>query len=102
MQANDNDIVYFCIRNDKQLGILVESMTTADNTYFFKHHDQPISRHCDQLQRIVLQAEVKRTRKISVDIFEFRFEYFLRNTATFRGKPLTRLTHKSTKVAIFC
>ncbi len=88
MQAHDSEIVDFCIRNDKQLGILVESMTTADNIYFFKHHDQPIFRHCDQMQRIVRQAEVKRTKKISVDIFEFRYEYFLRNIAMFRGKPL--------------
>lgn len=88
MQAHDNNIMDFWIRNDKQRGILVQSMTTADNIYFFKHHDQPIFRHCDQMQRIVLQAEVKRTKKITVDVFEFQSEYFLKNIAMFRGKPL--------------
>lgn len=83
--------IKFGIRNDKNRGLLVETMETADgNVHFFKHHDQPLSSHCQQLQNIVIAANVRRARKLLIDVTEFYLEYFQAsdNTAMFRATKL--------------
>lgn len=92
-------IVEFTLHYDKYRGILLEKFSTDNNEYFFKHHDQPIHRHCEQMKRIVQTADVKRSKKIRVDIAEFIYEYFRNNTATFKGCPLKSVNGQIEKVS---
>lgn len=67
----------FVVRNDKYRGLLIESLETTDgNVYFFKWHDQPLHRHCEQMQNIIIAANVQRTRKMLIDVTEFFTQYF--------------------------
>lgn len=82
----------FGVRHDKHRGILVETLETADgNVYFFKMHDQPISKHCQQMQNIAKLANVQRARKLHIDITTFAHEYFriTDKAIVFRGTKLT-------------
>lgn len=94
--------VKFTVRNDKIRGILIERMATKNNMFFFKYHDQPSTRHCEQMQKIIEKMNVKRTKTISVNIIEFAHEYFHNNMASFKRAPLESInsqlqnTHTST------
>ncbi|KAJ6634622.1 hypothetical protein Bhyg_13198 [Pseudolycoriella hygida] len=91
----------FGIRNDKNRGLLVESLETADGTvYFFKHHDQPLSSHCQQLQNIVKAANVRRARKLHIDVTEFSHEYFQPSdmAVMFRATKLQSVRDQAEKV----
>lgn len=79
--------VIFGVRNDKNRGILIETLESPDsNVYFFKYHDQPLDSHCDQIQRIIKAANVKRTKKMRINITEFSHEYYHQPEKTFMFK----------------
>lgn len=65
----------FGIRNDKQRGLLIETLKIKDE-YFFKYQDQPVDRHCQQMQNMLASHNIKRSKKISVDITPFLTEYY--------------------------
>lgn len=66
----------FGVRNDKYRGLLIETLTTLDSeVYFFKYHDQPLMRHCEQVQAIVRKSNVIRSKKLQIDLVEFLHEY---------------------------
>lgn len=81
-------VVTFTVRQDKTRGMLIESLAKGDDVFLFKFRDQPIDRHCKQIQQIVRLANVKRSKKINVDITEFLQEYFLGEKYDFRGTSL--------------
>lgn len=58
----------FTVRNDKSLIVGEALQTTDGNEYFFKFHDQPITRHCQQIQNIAKMANIQRTKKSHVDM----------------------------------
>lgn len=94
-------VVVFAVRNDKQRGILIESITTNTKMqYFFKHHDQPLHRHCINLQNIILSTKVIRSKKITVDITSFVHEYYdnSRDTMRFRNCDLISTQQQIQKV----
>ncbi len=79
----------FGIRNDKQRGLLIETLKIKDE-YFFKYQDQPVDRHCQQMQNILASHNIKRSKKISVDITPFLTEYYRSDldTIMFKGTGL--------------
>lgn len=91
-------IVEFTVRNEKYRGLIIESIATKSDEYFFKYADQPLHRHCDQIQRVVRAAEVKRCKKITVDIAGFEYEYLLDNVVTFHGSKLNSANKQVQKV----
>lgn len=80
----------FTVRNDKYRGIIIEKLTLNDDAYFLKYGDQPIRRHCEQVQSIVRKANVKRSKVILVNITEFSFEYVLNGEPIFKGRRLAK------------
>lgn len=80
----------FTVRNDKYRGIIIEKLTLNDDAYFFKYGDQPIRRHCEQVQSIVRKANVKRSKVIRVNITEFSFQYVLNGEPIFKGCRLAK------------
>lgn len=91
----------FGVRNDKGRGLLVETLETFDGgQYFFKYHDQPLSKHCEQLQGIVKAANVQRARRLPVDMTPFLHEYVRINDSTimFRGTKLESVKNQIEKV----
>lgn len=93
--------VEFSVRYDKIRGILIETICTDDDEYFFKDHDQPIAKHCVQMQRIVRTANIKSFKKIFVDIAEFSYEYFHNDTYNFKGKLLNSVKQQMEKNSAF-
>lgn len=91
-------IVDFTVRHDKWRGILIEKFETESNEFFFKYRDQAIHRHCVQIKEIVRVTDVKRSKKISVDIVKFQHEYFSNKIATFKGCALDSVNNQITKV----
>lgn len=84
-------IVTFGVRNCKTRGVLIESIKFGEgNVYFFKYQNQQVDGHCMQMQNIIRSANVKRARKIEVDISEFVHEYLdpIHKTVWFRGVKL--------------
>lgn len=84
-----NLILEFTVRNDKFRGLLIDKFVKGNDESFFKHHDQPVERHCQEMQRIIRSANVKRTKTIRIDVAEFYYEYFFKTKPTFRGCPMT-------------
>ncbi len=85
----------FGVRHDSSRGILIETVEATNlSVYFFKYNDQPLAsplaRHCEQIQSIVRKANVKRAKKIRVDMSEFIHEYYntLTRTVEFKGTKL--------------
>lgn len=70
-------IVHFVVRNCKSRGVIIESINFNNNdVYFFKYHNQQLDCHCVQIQNIMQQANIKRAKKVTVDISDFVHEYF--------------------------
>lgn len=92
----------FGVRNDSSRGIIIESLQTLDKAavYFFKYNDQPLSRHCEQVQNIIRKADVKRAKKIQVDLSEFLHEYWNDSSkrVEFRGTKLNSVDQQIAKV----
>lgn len=80
----------FGVRNDKGRGLLVESLEYNEKQYFFKYHDQPLFKHCKQMQAIVREKNVQRARKLHIDITPFLHEYLQVSDSSiiFRGTKL--------------
>lgn len=98
----NNFIIRFGVRNCKTRGILIESMTYNElDVFFFNYRDQPLDRHCVQMQNIVRKANVKRTKIIDVDISEFIYEYYnaAEKVYKFRGTKLTSNGQQFTNAA---
>lgn len=93
--------VELSLRCDKSRGTLIDAIATDTDTYFFKFHDQPVARHCKQIQGIVLAANVKRSKKISVDISEFLYEYFQNGSGIFKGVALDSVNKQIGRVCVF-
>lgn len=91
--------VTFGVRNDKNRGTLVENIEVKDNLFFFKLHDQPLDRHCEQVQSIIRKANVKRSKKIVVNIASFSYEYFFKDQVSFKGTALNSVNSQIGKVA---
>lgn len=89
--------VTFGVRNDKNRGTLIETVEVKGNEYFFRFQDQPVARHCEQVQREVRKANVKRSRKITVDITSFSHEYFWKDKVTFKGTTLNSVNDQIAK-----
>lgn len=67
----------FGVRIDNSRGILIETIEAPNGvTYFFKFRDQPLARHCEQVQNIIRKAEVKRAKKIKIDMTNFILDYW--------------------------
>lgn len=92
-------IVEFTVRNDKDRGLLIEKFDYKDDTYFFKHQDMPVSRHCEQVQRIIRSVGVQRTKKIRIDTTEFSFEYFADEVPSFKFCRLNSVNAQMRKAA---
>lgn len=90
-------VFQFTVRQDKDRGVLVESFSVDGNEYFFKYHDKPIDRHCEQMQSIVRRSNVKRSKKLLVDVTTFSQEYYLRGKYVFKGTPLSSVQHQIEK-----
>lgn len=93
--------VVFGVRNDKYRGLLVESLKApSSNVFFFKYEDQPLTRHCEQMQTIVRSANVKRCKQIHVDISPFLHEYFnlSDDTFMFRANKMNSVNQQIQKV----
>lgn len=86
----------FGTRNDQFRGILIEFLELNEDTYFFKYQDQPIARHCEQVQQIIRASNVKRAKKIKVNLTPFLYEYLQIGTGTvvFRGNILNSTTQQ--------
>lgn len=81
--------VTFGVRLDKNRGVLIETLTHQNDVFYFKHHNQPLTKHCEQVQDIVLSANVKRSKKIKIDLSRFIHEYrFVENNVWFRANKL--------------
>lgn len=84
-------IVEFTVRSDKFRGILIESISkNGSDWHYFRYHDQPLDRHCIQLQSIIRSENVKRSRKIVVNVINFYHEYVhpVDKTFQFKGTKL--------------
>lgn len=84
-------IVHFGVRNDKSRGILVETISENNVDFFyFPYHNQPMDRHSIQLQTAIRTANVKRAKKITVDITEYVHDYKhpVDNSFHFKGTKL--------------
>ncbi len=90
-------LAIFHVRLDKTRGILIESFEHDDNVFFFKFQDQPILRHCIQMQQIVGAANVKRAKKITIDITDFMQEYILGGKHMFKGTLLNSVQQQINK-----
>lgn len=93
--------VIFEVRNDKDRGLLIESLKAPDSdVYFFKRDDQPLRRHCEQMQIIVRKANVLRSKKLKVDLSEFIHEYYRSadKSIVFRATKLKSVTQQIEKV----
>lgn len=95
----DEFVVEFTVRNDRQHGILIEQLEYKDDVFFFKRHDMPLHRHCEQVQRIVEAVGVRRTKKIRIDTAEFSYEYFADNVPRFKGCVLNSTKQQMKKIA---
>lgn len=91
-------VVDFKVRHDKYRGILLESFSVEGIEYFFKYQDQSIDRHCTQMQSIVRRSNVKRSKKLLVDVTAFFQEYYLGGKYVFRGTELTSTQQQIEKV----
>lgn len=92
-------IAKFGVRNDKNRGLLVETIEAENgDIYFFQFRDQPIERHCEQLQNIVRSEKVKRSKNISVNISPFIHEYYLGRVVQFKGTKLNSVSQQVQKV----
>lgn len=90
-------IVKLEIRNDRTRGLLVESIKVSENgEYYFKQQGQPVERHCIQLQNLIRSKNVKRTRKITVDISSFSHEYYRRADKSVRFKGIKLISTSRT------
>lgn len=90
-------IAKFEIRNDRTQGLLVESIKVSeDGEYYFKQQDQPLARHCNQLQNLIRSKNVKRSRKIAVDISLFSHEYYRRADKSVRFKGIKLISTSRT------
>lgn len=70
-------IVTFGVRNCKLRGVLIESVDfKAGDVYYFKYQNQPLNSHCLQMQNIIQASNVKRSKKVAVDISEFIHHYY--------------------------
>ncbi len=93
--------VIFEVRNDKDRGLLIESLKAPDSdVYLFKRDDQPLRRHCEQMQIIVRKANVLRSKKLKVDLSEFIHEYYRSadKSIVFRATKLKSVTQQIEKV----
>lgn len=93
-----NQFLEFTVRNDKFRGLVIEKFVNVNNECFFKHRDQPIQRHCQEIQTIVQSANVKQAKVIRIDVAKFYYEYFFRLQPTFRGCPMTTTHGQMDKV----
>lgn len=79
----------FGVTLDKNRGLLVETFIPQNgDVHFFKHHDQPLDRHCEQVQSIVKLSNVKRSKQIKIDISAFLQEYYRCGEVWFKGYKL--------------
>lgn len=89
----ENFVVEFGVRNDKFRGILIHSISKNRlETFFFKFHDQPLDRHCIQIQDMIRSENVKRSKKVIVNVTDFSFEYFHPVDQTFQFKGVKLLS----------
>lgn len=88
MEQPSKLIVIFGVRYSKDRGILIETISTINEEVFFKFHHQPLNRHCEQVQNLIRAANVKRAKKVTMDITMFSYEYFQNNTFMFKGTAL--------------
>lgn len=76
----------FGVTNDKNRGLLVETFIPQNgDVHFFKHHDHPLGRHCEQVQSIVKLSNVKRSKQLKIDISAFLQEYHRCGEVWFKG-----------------
>lgn len=83
--------VIFGVRNCSSRGLLIESIENNNGGVFLlKYQDQPMDKHCTQMQNILRSANVKRARKITIDISGFFNEYQnpIDKSAWFKGIKL--------------
>lgn len=92
-----NALAQFIVRHEKNRGILIDSIAINNNNYFFKYQDQPIERHCEQMQRIIRGLNVKRCRKIVIDITEFTEQYLIGGKCVFNGTALNSVQQQIDK-----
>lgn len=90
--------VQFSVRNSKDQGILIESLATRHDVFFFKSHDQPLNCHSEQVQNLIKAANVKRVKSVTIDIAAFSFEYIRNDKITFRGKELNSVNKRIFKL----
>lgn len=91
----------FGVRNDKNRGLLIETLKAPNSdVYFFKYSDQPLTRHCEQMQAVVRKANVIRSKKLQVDLAEFLHEYYRNadNSIVFRATKLNSVSQQVEKV----
>lgn len=69
-------IVTFGVTNCKARGLLIESVELDGDFYYFKYQNQTLVSHCMQVQNIIRASNVKRSKKIAVDISEFIHHYY--------------------------
>lgn len=91
-------MVRFTVRKDKHLGLLIEKYSTDKDEYFVKPQDQPLYRHCEQMQKIVQAANIQRTKVIPVDTADFDMEYFRDSKGWFKGHPLNSVNQQIDKI----
>lgn len=86
-------MVVFGVRLDKNRGVLIETLKHKNDVLlYFKHHDQPLDKHCEQVQSIVRSANVKRSKKVKVDLSRFSHEYrCAENDVWFKANKLSRI-----------
>lgn len=93
-------IAKFGVRNDKNRGLLLQTIETSDgdDIYFFKYRDQPIERHCEQMQNIVRSAGVRRSKMMLVDLSPFLHEYCSGGSIMFKGTKLNSVNQRVQKI----
>ena len=62
--------VIFTVQKHATLGLLIKSIREAsnENEFYFRTKDQPIKRHCQFIQEAIIRANVKGTKRVSVDL----------------------------------
>lgn len=94
-KLGDKHVFTFTIRDDISRGIIVESFKVKqdinghfiDDEFFFPHHQQPLRRHCLQLQNFVRSIDIGQTIvKLQVDVTSFLSEYYHDSSKSFQFK----------------
>lgn len=93
------------VRNDKNRGILIETLESSDgNVYFFNYRDQTLNRHCQQVQIVVKEANIQRARKLCLNMTDYMEQYFrsldggLQFEVVFLGTKLRSMYDQANKV----